>query len=65
LSPKEEEGFRGVSLKKELVDAVEKFIQDHPDAGYKNISEFVHDAVRRRREEIARLYESTLGEGSQ
>ena len=62
MSPKKEEGFRGISLKKELVDAVEKFIDDNPDAGYKNIAEFIADAVRRRREDLMKLYGLTSEE---
>lgn len=62
MSPKMDEGFRGVSLKKELVDAVEQWIEDHPNAGYKNVAEFVHDAVRRRKEELMKTYTLTSPE---
>lgn len=53
---KDDDNFRGVSIKKQLIDAVEKFIEDHPNAGYKNIAEFVHDAIRRRMEEVKERY---------
>jgi metal-responsive CopG/Arc/MetJ family transcriptional regulator len=56
VSPKQDEGFRGISLKKELVDDVEKFIKEYPEVGYKNIAEFVSDAVRRRKEQLIQTY---------
>jgi len=62
MCPKKEEGFRGVSLMKELVDAVEKFIEENPNAGYKNIAEFVADAVRRRKENLMEIYALTSEE---
>lgn len=50
------ERFRGVSLKRELVNAVEQFIENHPNAGYKSISDFIHEAVRSRIQEVKKLY---------
>lgn len=44
--------YRRVSLKKELVDVVEKFIRNNPEYGYRSIAEFVEDAVRRRGEQV-------------
>lgn len=49
---------------KELVDAVEKFIEENPGAGYKNIAEFVADAVRRRKENLMEIYALTSEEES-
>lgn len=60
--PKQEEGFRGISLMKDLVDIVEKFIKENPNAGYKTIAEFVADAVRRRKEELMSLYPGAFEE---
>lgn len=57
-----EKRFRGTNLKKELVDAIEQFIMDHPEAGYKTIAEFVHDAVRRRVEQVKNRYASSVEE---
>ena len=51
---KEEKDFRGVSLKRELVDEVERFVIEHP--GYKGIADFVHEAVRIRMEEIRKSH---------
>lgn len=48
--PKEEKDYRGVSLKRELVDEVERFVKENPS--YKGIADFVHEAVRVRMEEI-------------
>jgi len=44
--------YRRISLKKELVDAVESFIQRHADFGYRSIAEFVEDAMRKRAEAL-------------
>ena len=43
---------RRISLKKELIDRVEKFIEENPDHGYRSIAQFVEDAIRHRAEEI-------------
>ncbi len=59
MTPKQDEGFRGVSLMKELLDAVEYFIEKYPAAGYKSKAEFVQDAVRRRIEEVKKIYASS------
>ena len=53
------EKFRGVSLKRELVDAVERFVANHPNAGYKSISDFIHEAVRNRIQEVKQVYPSS------
>jgi len=52
--PKPEQDFRGVSLKRELVDQVEEFIEQNPQ--YKSTADFVHEAVRIRMEEIRKSY---------
>ena len=41
-----EDGFRSIRLKKSLLDAVEKFIMQHPELGYKGIADFVDEATR-------------------
>jgi hypothetical protein len=55
----EEKRFRGTNIKKQLIDAVEQFIREHPEAGYKTIAEFVHDAIRRRIEDVKKIYASS------
>ncbi len=55
---KEIKDFRGVSLKRELVEQVERFVVEHPE--YKNIADFVHEAVRVRMEEIRKSYPVAL-----
>jgi len=62
MSPTRENGYRGVSLMKELVDAVEKLVQNHPNTGYKNIAEFIADAVRRRLEEVRKAHAISVAE---
>jgi len=48
--PSENEGFRGVSLKAEVVSEVEQIIKDFPT--YRSVAEFVSEAVRLRMEEL-------------
>ena len=50
---KETKDFRGVSLKRELVEQVEAFVKENPQ--YKNIADFVHEAVRVRMEDIKKI----------
>jgi hypothetical protein len=38
--------YSGVSLKKEVADTVNKFINDHPTIGYRSTAQFIEDAVR-------------------
>lgn len=59
MSPKKETGFRGTSIKKELVDDIEKFIKEHPEAGYKTVADFVQEATRLRIQELKRNYSSS------
>jgi len=44
--------YRGISLQRELVDEIEQYIKDHPEAGYKSLADFVTEAVRKRCEEL-------------
>lgn len=48
--PKVEQDFRGVSLKRGLVGEVEKVVAENKE--YKNISDFIHEAVRLRLQEV-------------
>jgi len=48
--PSEAKGFRGVSIKKELVDELEAFIVTHPE--YKGNADFIHEAIRVRMQQI-------------
>jgi hypothetical protein len=48
--PSEEKGYRGVSVKKELIDQIENFIQENPQ--YKGVADFVHEAIRVRMEDL-------------
>jgi Arc/MetJ-type ribon-helix-helix transcriptional regulator len=48
--PSESEGFRGVSLKAEVVSEIEKFIEENPT--YRSVAEFVSEAVRLRMEQV-------------
>jgi hypothetical protein len=58
IMPSKETGFRGTSLKKDLVAAIEQFIKEHPEAGYKSISDFVQESTRLRIQELKKAYVS-------
>jgi len=44
--------YRGVSLHKDLVGAIEGYIKAHPEMGYKSLSDFVTDVLREKCEEL-------------
>lgn len=54
--PEKEQAFKGVSLKRDLVEQVEAFIQEYRE--YKSVADFVHEAVRIRMQEIRKSYEN-------
>jgi len=58
IMPKKETGFRGTSLKADLVAAIEQFIKQHPEAGYKSVSDFVQESTRLRIQELRKSYAS-------
>jgi len=51
--PEKEQDFRGVSLKRQLVEEIERLIREYPQ--YKSIADFVHEAVRIRMEDIRKV----------
>ena len=48
--------FRGISMRKELVDEVEQFIKDF--GRYKSVTDFVTEATRLRLEELQKQYQN-------
>lgn len=46
------ENYRGISLQRELVDKIEEYIKNHPEAGYRSLADFVTEALRKRCEEL-------------
>ena len=52
--------YRGVNLKKELLDDVDAWIQKHPEAGYISTADMVSEAVRIRIQEIREKYSSKV-----
>ena len=48
--PKKDADYKGVSLKKELVEKVEKVVAENPE--YKSVADFIHEATRLRIEEL-------------
>jgi len=46
--------FRGVSLRKDLVDEIEKFIESF--GRYKSVTDFITEAARLRLEELQKQY---------
>jgi len=49
---KRKKKFRNLSLKKEFLDNIEKFIKKNPQYGYRSIAQFVEDASRLRLEAL-------------
>lgn len=44
--------YRGVSIAKELLDRIDKFIEENPNQGYSSLADFVTDSCRRRLEDL-------------
>ena len=44
--------YRGVSLQKDLVGAIENYIKTHPEMGYKSLADFVTDSIREKCEKL-------------
>jgi hypothetical protein len=55
--------WTGVALKRELAERARRFVNTW--LGYRSLSELVEDAVRRRLEELERLYGPHLARGSE
>ena len=49
--PKANQDFKGISLKRELVEEIERFVTSH-SAQYKSVADFVHEAARLRLQEL-------------
>lgn len=50
--------YRGVNLKKELIDDIEVWIKKHPEAGYVSIADLASEAIRIRIQELKEKYPS-------
>ena len=48
-------GYSSVTLPEELIRQVEEFIRAYPDLGFKNPTDFIKDAIRRRVERFTML----------
>jgi len=56
--PQKETGFRGTSLKADFYADIEQFIKEHPEAGYKSVSDLVQESTRLRLQELKKTYVS-------
>jgi metal-responsive CopG/Arc/MetJ family transcriptional regulator len=56
--PSQETGFRGISMKNELVADIQKFIEEHSELGYKSVSDFVQEATRIKIQNLKRNFPS-------
>ena len=56
--PKAESGFKGVAIKTDLHEDIHKFIEEHPEAGYKSVADFVQEATRLRIQKLRETYPS-------
>jgi Arc/MetJ-type ribon-helix-helix transcriptional regulator len=50
--------FRGISLRKDLIEEIEKFIEIF--GRYKSVTDFVTEATRLRLEELQKQYAQTI-----
>jgi len=41
-----------VRINRELVNAISRFVETHPEYGYRSVTDFMRDAIRRRAEEV-------------
>jgi len=41
-----------VSINRQLVNAIRRFVEAHPEYGYRSVTDFMRDAIRRRAEEV-------------
>jgi len=46
------ERYRTISVKTELADFIEKFVEKNPQYGYRSIAQFMEDAARKRLENL-------------
>ncbi len=44
--------YRGISLHRDLVGAIEAYIKTHPEMGYKSLADFATDAIREKCERL-------------
>ena len=44
--------YRGISLPKKMIEAIEEYIEENPEANYKSIADFVADSIRVRFEQL-------------
>ena len=47
-----ERSYKNISIKNEFAEAIEKFIRQNPQLGYRSIAAFLEDSSRRRIEEL-------------
>ena len=47
-------GYRSITLPEDVVEMIEKIIQEHRELGYRTIAEFVRDALRCKMKELKR-----------
>ena len=50
-----ERAYKNISVKNELAELIEEFVKNHPQFGYRSISQFMEDAARKRLEELRAL----------
>jgi Arc/MetJ-type ribon-helix-helix transcriptional regulator len=50
--------FRGISLRKDLIEEIEKFIESF--GRYKSVTDFITEATRLRLEELQKQYAQTI-----
>jgi hypothetical protein len=49
---KHQSDWRGVSLSRHLLEDIEIWLREHPEAGYNSLSDFIHESIRFRFQEV-------------
>jgi hypothetical protein len=56
---KPEQKFRQASLEAEFVKEIEDFIDEHPEADFKSVAEFVQEAAKLHMQKLKKTYAQT------
>lgn len=56
MSEEKQRPYRPISVKKELVDDIENWIKQHPEAGYSTVADFASESVRLRIQRLREKY---------
>ena len=55
MKTRNERQYKNISVKTELAETIENFVEENPSYGYRSIAQFMEDAARKRLEELNAL----------